>query len=112
MKFVPATCWIGDPLFPVDEPATKNSPGANRCNRLAGPARTVKNPDAGEVEAVQVVPASVTFKSTARTVACDCGAKFDYSCWVIKQTEDKIFTKIELYPMREDRRMWTDTVAQ
>jgi hypothetical protein len=49
-------------------------------------------------------------KSTARTVTCDCGAAFDYSCWVIKRLDDRVFTKIELFPMREDRRMWTDEV--
>jgi hypothetical protein len=49
-------------------------------------------------------------KSTARVIKCDCGAAFDYSCWVIKQTEDKTFTKIEFFPMRVDRRSWSDTV--
>lgn len=37
-------------------------------------------------------------KSTARTVVCDCGAKFGYSCWVIKQDADRTFTKVELFP--------------
>lgn len=50
-------------------------------------------------------------KSTARQVTCSCGAKYDYSCWVIRKTDDRTFTKIELFPMREDRRMWTDTVT-
>lgn len=36
-------------------------------------------------------------KSTAREVTCTCGAKFGYSCWVIKQTEDRTFTKVELF---------------
>lgn len=39
-------------------------------------------------------------KSTARTVTCDCSAKFDYSCWVIRRGDDRVFTKIELFPRR------------
>ena len=51
-------------------------------------------------------------KSTARTVACRCGAKYDYSCWNIKNAADRTLTKIELFPMREDRRMWAGPIAQ
>ncbi len=49
-------------------------------------------------------------KSTARTVTCECGARYDYSCWVRTSTPGYDIHQVDLFPQREDRRSWTDTV--
>ena len=35
-------------------------------------------------------------KSTCRSVACPCGATYDYSCWVTKKTPDRTFHQLVL----------------
>jgi hypothetical protein len=42
-------------------------------------------------------------KSTARVVTCACGARYDYSCWVVKRSADATFTKVELFPIGEGK---------
>ncbi len=37
-------------------------------------------------------------KEDAFHATCSCGQGWDYSCWVIKKTEDKVFTKFEGSP--------------
>lgn len=42
-------------------------------------------------------------KETARSTRClRCGAPWDYSAWVIKKTDTRTYTKIEMFPGEEE----------
>jgi hypothetical protein len=47
------------------------------------------------------LPILIGRKETSRTATCTCGKKWDYSAWVIKRTENKTFSKIEMFPHME-----------